>query len=195
MSTPDDDEEAAGKPGAEPSSPAADGEAAALAEAGAEPEAALRAEVTALRERLLRLQAEFDNFRKRQQREREEIHRQAKERLLREIPGVLDNLERALRHAGAPDAPADSLAEGVELVAKQLQEILARFGAEPMNALGAPFDPHRHEAMARVDTAGDPPDGTVVEEYRRGWILDGKVLRPALVAVAKLAGDEGDSGG
>jgi molecular chaperone GrpE len=63
-----------------------------------------------------------------------------------------------------------------------------------MEALGGTFDPHLHEAMARVDTAGDPPDGTIVEVYRRGWLLDGKVLRPALVAVAKTAGDEAESG-
>lgn len=154
----------------------------------------LRGELAALRDRNLRLQAEFDNYRKRQQREREEIHRQAKERLLQEVPGVLDNLERALRHAGTPEAAPESLAQGVELVARQLQEILARFGVEPMNALGAIFDPHRHEAMARVPTAGDPPDGTVVEEFRRGWLIDGKVLRPALVAVATVA-DEGGAPG
>jgi molecular chaperone GrpE len=155
---------------------------------------ALRAELAALRDRHLRLQAEFDNFRKRQQREREDAHRQAKERLLRELPDVLDNLERAQRHSGAADAAPESLAQGVELVSRQLREILGRFGAEPMTALGAPFDPHRHEAMSRVPTAGDPPDGTVVEEMRRGWLLDGRVLRPALVAVATLPDEEGDAG-
>lgn len=154
----------------------------------------LRQEAAALRDRHLRLQAEFDNFRKRQQREREEVHRQAKERLLRELPGILDNLERALRHSADADAAPESLAQGVELVARQIQELLARFGAEPIAALGAVFDPHLHEAMSRVETAGDPADGTVVEEYRRGWLLDGKVLRPALVAVAKLAGEEAEPG-
>jgi molecular chaperone GrpE len=78
------------------------------------------------------------------------------------------------------------------LVCKQLQEVLTRFGAEPICALGAMFDPRLHEAMARVVTSGDPPDGTVVEEYRRGYLLDGKVLRPALVAVAKLADEEAE---
>ena len=90
-------------------------------------------------------------------------------------------------HAGAAGAAPETLAKGVELVCKQLQEVLTRFGAEPILALGAMFDPRLHEAMARVETAGDPPDGTVIEEYRRGYLLDGKVLRPALVAVAKLA--------
>lgn len=155
---------------------------------------ALRAELAALRDRHLRLQAEFENFRKRQQRDREEVHRHAKERLLREIPGVIDNLERALKHAGTPEATQESLAQGIDLVARQLHEILARFGAEPMKALGGAFDPHLHEAMARVPTAGEPPDGTVVEEFRRGWLIDGKVLRPALVAVAKQADGGGEPG-
>lgn len=155
--------------------------------------ARLRTEIAALQDRNLRLQAEFENYRKRQQREREEGHRQARERILREIPGVLDNLDRALRHAGAADAAPETLTQGVELVARQLQEILTRFGAQPIRALGAAFDPHLHEAMARVETAGDPPDGTVVEEYRPGWTIDGKVLRPALVAVAKLAAEEGET--
>lgn len=153
----------------------------------------LRAELAAIQERHLRLQAEFENFRKRQQRDREELNRRAKERVLGELPGIVDNLERALRHAGAADAAPGSLAQGVELVCKQLQDVLTRFGAEPISALGAMFDPRLHEAMARIETAGDPPDGTVIEEYRRGYLLDGKVLRPALVAVAKLAVEEAET--
>jgi len=150
----------------------------------------LRADLAAFQERHLRLQAEFENYRKRQQRERDELNRQAKERVLGELPGIVDNLERALQHAGVAGAAPETLAQGVELVCKQLQEVLTRFGAEPISALGAMFDPRLHEAMARVETAGDPPDGTVIEEYRRGYLLDGKVLRPALVAVAKLADEE-----
>ena len=150
----------------------------------------LRADLAASQDRHLRLQAEFENFRKRQQRDREEFNRQAKERVLAELPGIVDNLERALQHAGVAGAAPETLAQGVELVCKQLQEVLTRFGVEPISALGALFDPRLHEAMARVETAGDPPDGTVIEEYRRGYLLDGKVLRPALVAVAKLSDEE-----
>lgn len=193
MSTRDDGKAGRVVPAPDPGAGSEGAKADPAAAAPSEAEA-LRAEVAALRDRHLRLQAEFDNYRKRQQRDREDAHRQAKERLLRELPDVLDNLERAQRHAGAPDAAPESLAQGVELVSRQLREILARFGAEPMTTLGAPFDPHRHEAMARVPTAGDPPDGTVVEELRRGWLLDGRVLRPALVAVAKLPEQEGDAG-
>ena len=152
----------------------------------------LRAEFATFQERHLRLQAEFENYRKRQQRDREELNRKAKERVLAELPAIVDNLERALRHASAAGAAPGTLSEGVELVCRQLQEVLTRFGVEPIAALGAMFDPRLHEAMARVETAGDPPDGTVIEEYRRGYLLDGKVLRPALVAVAKLADEEAE---
>ena len=193
MSTCEDED--AGRERAVPVHGAATGSPAAAADAeGPCGPDELHAELAALRDRHLRLQAEFDNCRKRQQREREETHRQLKERLLREIPGVLDNLERALRHAGGPEATPESLTQGIDLVARQIQEILARFGAEPMSALGESFDPHLHEAMARVPTAGDPPDGTVVEEFRRGWLIDGKVLRPALVAVATQSDEGGDPG-
>jgi len=153
----------------------------------------LRVALAASQERQLRLQAEFENYRKRQQRDREEFNRQAKERILAELPGIVDNLERALRHAGATGAAPETLAQGVELVCKQLQEVLTRFGVEPIAALGATFDPHLHEAMARIETDGEPPDGAVIEEYRRGYLLDGKVLRPALVAVAKLADEDAEA--
>lgn len=162
-------------------------DAAAAADAGGDVAGQVHADLAACQERHLRLQAEFENYRKRQRRDREELNRQAKERILGELPGIVDNLERALKHAGAAGAAPETLSQGVELVCKQLQEVLTRHGAEPISALGAVFDPRLHEAMARVETAGDPPDGTVIEEYRRGYLLDGKVLRPALVAVAKLA--------
>ncbi|MHB8836670.1 MAG: nucleotide exchange factor GrpE [Candidatus Methylomirabilia bacterium] len=167
-------------------------DASAGGDSGGDDAERLRADLAAVQERHLRLQAEFENYRKRQQRDREELNRQAKERVLGELPGIVDNLERALQHAAAAGAAPETLAQGVELVCRQLQEVLTRFGAEPIAALGALFDPHLHEAMARVETNGDPPDGTVIEEYRRGYMLDGKVLRPALVAVAKLANEEAD---
>jgi len=183
--TPDNLPEACA-PGAEPDAPADE-------DASGEEAGRLRAEIAAVQDRHLRLQAEFENYRKRQQRDREELNRLAKERVLAELPGIVDNLERALQHAGTAGAAPETLAQGVELVCKQLQEVLTRFGAEPIGALGSLFDPRLHEAMARVETAGDPPDGTVVEEYRRGYLLDGKVLRPALVAVAKLADEDAEN--
>jgi molecular chaperone GrpE len=172
--------------------PAAELPAPVAAPEAALEEERLQKELAALQDRHLRLQAEFENFRKRQQRDREEANRLAKERILVEVAGVLDNLERALGHASSAEAPPESLTQGVELVVRQIREVLARFGAVPIAARGEPFDPRLHEAMARVDTSGDPPDGTVVEEYRRGYLLDGKVLRPAMVAVAKQIDEDGD---
>jgi molecular chaperone GrpE len=179
------------RPAAEP--PREEAGLPAVAEGEGEAER-LRGELAALQDRCLRLQAEFENYRKRQQREREEAHRHTKERVLRELLPVVDNLERAIRHAGGEPAP-ETLQQGVELVHKQVVDVMTRFGVEAMPALGTPFDPHRHEAMARVDTSGDPADGTVVEEYQRGYLLDGRVLRPALVAVAKLVGEDGEREG
>lgn len=149
-----------------------------------------RTEVAGLQDHLRRLQAEFENYKKRLQREREDVHRQAKERILKELPSVVDNLERAAQHGGGPEGGGEAIVQGVELVLKQLMDIFARYGVTPLTARGAVFDPHLHEAMSRIPTSGDPPDGTVVEEYRRGYLLDGKVLRPALVGVAKLVEEE-----
>lgn len=150
-------------------------------------------EAESLRDSLLRLQAEFENFKKRQTRDKEEIRRNANERLLEEMLPVLDNLERAVEHGG-DQADAAKILEGVLMVTKQFRERIAQFGVEPIEALGEVFDPHVHEAMSRVDTDGDPPDGTVVEVYQRGYLLNGRVLRPAMVGVAKIVdgGTEGE---
>lgn len=136
------------------------------------------------RDNLLRLQAEFENYKKRLNREREEQRRNSRERVLKEFLPVLDNLERAVLHGDADEA--DKVFEGVELVLKQFREVLERFGVGAIEAEGREFDPHVHDAMSRVETEGDPPDGTVVEVYQKGYLLDGRVLRPAMVSVAKL---------
>lgn len=153
--------------------------------------AGVKEEVASYLDRLARLQAEFENYKKRQKREREEKQRSAKESILKELLPVLDNLERAVHHRDQ-DADPEVLSQGVELVLKQFRDVLARFGVEPNPALGQVFDPHLHEAMSRMETKGDPPDGTVVEEYQKGYLLDGKVLRPALVGVAKAAAGGGE---
>jgi len=189
----DEDEPAPSTTPPELSQPGDEPDASAADDSSGDEVGQLRSDLAACQERHLRLQAEFENYRKRQQRDRGELNRQAKERVLSELPGIVDNLERALQHANVDGAAPETLAQGVELVCKQLQEVLTRFGAEPISALGAVFDPRLHEAMARVETSGDPPDGTVIEEYRRGYLLDGKVLRPALVSVAKLADEEAES--
>lgn len=139
-------------------------------------------EADAERERVLRLAAEFDNARKRALRERDEHVRRANEALLRELLPVLDNFDRALGAARAEPGAAAVVA-GIELIQRELLRVLERFGAVPFDSVGQPFDPERHEAVARVP-AGDRPEMTVVDETARGWLLHGRVLRPAGVTVA-----------
>jgi molecular chaperone GrpE len=143
-----------------------------------------RREVEDLRERLLRLQAEFENYKKRQSRERGDQRRNVHIGVLKEFLPILDNLERAVEHGDVSDP--GKIVEGVQLVLKQLKESFTQFGVTRMESRGEMFDPHVHEAMSRVETDGDPPDGTVVEVYQEGYLLDGRILRPAMVGVAKI---------
>jgi len=149
-----------------------------------------RQEAEEWRERLLRLQAEFENFKKRQSRERGEQRRNAHIGILKEFLPILDNLERAVEHGDVSDP--GKIVEGVQLVLKQLRENFTQFGVTLMESRGEMFDPHVHEAMSRVETDGDPPDGTVVEVYQEGYLLDGKILRPAMVGVAKIVDEVGE---
>ncbi|MFC1657114.1 nucleotide exchange factor GrpE [Candidatus Moduliflexota bacterium] len=142
-------------------------------------------EAALYRENLLRLQAEFENYKKRQVRERDEHRKYANDKVLTAFLPVLDNLERAVGHAGE-EAASGKLLEGVQLVLKQFREAFSQYGVDPIEAEGVPFDPHVHEAMSRVETEGDPPDGTIVEVYQKGYLLHGRVLRPAMVGVAKI---------
>ncbi len=130
-------------------------------------------------DRLLRSAADLDNFRKRVAKEREDAARHAAGPVVKDLIPAVDNLERAL--AAAP--PNDPLADGVRMVLKQVEEALARHGVEPRNALGEPFDPAVHEALATVPGAGAAP-GTVVAQHGRAWLHHGRLLRPAMVAVA-----------
>jgi len=143
-------------------------------------------EVEAQQDRYVRAVAEFDNARKRSAREREEYTRYANESLLRDILPVLDNLDRALQ--AARSEPATSLTTGVELIQRELLRILEKFGLTAFTSVGQPFDPERHEAIARVPST-DLPDMTVAGETARGYLLHGRVLRPAMVTVA-VAPDE-----
>src|SRR5215813_2809901 len=134
------------------------------------------------RERYLRAAAEFDNARKRAAREREDYTRYANESLLRELLPVLDNFDRALQAARGEPA-AEAVTAGVELIQRELLRVLEKFGATPFVSVGQPFDPERHEAVARVPAQGQA-EGTVVNETARGYMLNGRVLRPAMVTVA-----------
>jgi molecular chaperone GrpE len=143
---------------------------------------AMRQERDDLQDRLLRTAAEFDNYRKRTERERRELTDAVSADLIRDLLPVADDLERAL--AAASDSPDPSLRSGVELTHRQFLEVLRRRGAEPFESLGQPFDPAWHEALAS-EPAGDRPDGQITEVIRTGYRLGSRLLRPALVKVAK----------
>ncbi|MBI2080139.1 MAG: nucleotide exchange factor GrpE [candidate division NC10 bacterium] len=142
-------------------------------------------ELARLNDRHLRLAAEFENFKKRVARDRAEVIRTANEDLLLELLPVLDNLERALAAARKTDS-TEALAEGVDLVLRLFQGVLERAGVKPIDSVGHAFDPAVHQAVAVVESP-DAPDQTVVEEVQRGYWLHAKVLRPAMVKVAKAA--------
>jgi len=134
-------------------------------------------------ERFVRQVAELENFKKRTHREKDEAIRFANEYLIKDLLPVIDNLERAVSHAqgGGNGKP---LVEGVEMVLKGLLDILGKSGVVPISAMGQPFDPGKHEAMAQVESS-EYPQNTVVEEHHKGYLLYDRLLRPALVSVAK----------
>lgn len=148
-----------------------------------------------LLDRTLRLQADFDNFRRRTREEVAELRRTAAADLIRELLPALDNLDRALAAAEAEGDPG-ALRQGVALTRDQLFVALAGAGLEPVPAVGQSFDPNLHEALEREGPpeapgeAGRPAELEVVEEYRRGYLVRGKLLRPSLVKVASK-GTEG----
>jgi molecular chaperone GrpE len=152
-------------------------------------------EAAAAQERYLRTLADFDNFRRRVARERDDGRRAAQEELLREILPALDNFDRAL--AAAPAGGADDAGgfrAGVELIHRDFLNALERLGVRPFSAVGEPFDPQRHEAVARVEQA-DVADHTVVGEAQRGYLFRDRVLRPArvIVAVEPAESDAGEA--
>ena len=136
-----------------------------------------------LRDRLLRTTAEFDNFRKRVDRDRREMADRAAESLLLDLLPVVDDLERALA-VEATGEGAEAYRRGVELIHKQLTELLARRGVKVLDALGADFDPHLHQAVASEQADGHR-DGEVVAVLRTGYLLNDRLLRPAMVKVAQ----------
>ena len=142
----------------------------------------LKTERDNLQDRLLRTAAEFDNYRKRVDRERREQSESAAAGLLVEILPVVDNLERALQAPSGPEAAG--YRAGVELILRQLIDMLRKRGVTPIEALGADFDPRFHQAVSQ-DTSDAHRDGEVMEELQRGYMLGERLLRPAMVKVAK----------
>ena len=148
-----------------------------------------RQEAAAAAERVLRLQAEFENYKKRIQKEHADALRFALAPLVTEVAAIMDNLERAVEHVRKE--PGDGVApllEGVEMVVRQMREALGRFGVRRIEAVGKPFDPALHEAINVVETQ-DAPENQVLEEYQAGYLLHDRVVRPARVCVSKRAAE------
>jgi molecular chaperone GrpE len=134
-----------------------------------------------LRQTLLRRQADFDNYRKRIEKERSEDSRRATARVIEGLIPVLDGFEHAL--AAHREAEYENYRKGFELIYKQLLDNVSRLGAERVEPTGKMFDPHLHQAMDRTETA-DYEDGTILQVFQPGYLFHGRVLRPALVRVA-----------
>jgi molecular chaperone GrpE len=141
-----------------------------------------QAEATKLREQLLRTAADFDNFRKRTRRDLEDAQRKSTERALLELLPVSDNLERAVQ-AAQQGGDVASVVEGISMVLRFFEDALGRLGVERVSSLGQAFDPSVHEAVQQIESDENP--GTVVTEMTPGYRMNGKLLRPAMVAVAR----------
>jgi molecular chaperone GrpE len=149
----------------------------------------LLAELQEINAKYLRLYAEFENYKKRVSKDKEELIKYGNENLLYEILPFIDHLEMALKHAS--NEVSSGLVQGVEITLRDLRKTLEKFGLTAIEADGKPFDPVVHHAMSQVER-NDTEDNTVVEEFRRGYMLRDKVLRPALVAVSKKTVKSGE---
>ena len=149
----------------------------------------------ALTRDLQRLAADFANYRKRNEAERVDFVKYAKADLIRKLLDVLDGYDRALETTPA-DAEGQPWLEGLRLVERKLRQLLESEGLQPLDAVGQPFDPYQHEAVAHVSS--HEPEGTIVNEYQKGYRLHDRLIRPALVTVSRgpdlPAGDLGDQG-
>lgn len=144
----------------------------------------LRDEAKAANDKYLRLYAEFDNFKRRAARDREDLQKFAVEGLVCDLLSVADHLEMAIKHSKQGEGDAlDSLVKGVELTLKELERVLEKHGVSAITAVGEPFDPEVHHAMTRMATTA-VAENCVAEEFRRGYRLRDKVIRPSMVAVA-----------
>jgi len=148
-----------------------------------DPETQLKAERDDLYDRLLRKQAEFDNYKKRVERERSDFAQFASAELMRELLNAMDSFDRAIHTVNSDSAANDNTLRGLDLIYKQFQDTLARFGLKAIEAKGQVFDPNLHQAVSTIPT-DDVPDNTVVDELRKGYTLNGRLLRAAMVSVA-----------
>jgi len=144
--------------------------------------AKLRAEKEDLNQRLLRLQADYDNFRRRSRQEKEDFAKYASSRLLEQLLPVVDNFQRALEVSSSND-DYEALTKGVDMIHRQFAQVLEQEGLQAIEAVGQPFNPELHQAIMQVESE-EYEEGVVVEEVQKGYKLKDKVLRPAMVKVS-----------
>jgi molecular chaperone GrpE len=145
---------------------------------------AIESEKTEIYDRMLRIAADFDNWKKRTRKDQADGEMQAKESVLRDFLEIVDSLERATSvWADGKEIDAKSVRDGVELVLRQFRSKLERYDVKPMEATGVPFDPRMHEAVSQIPSATVTP-GLVLHELQKGYLIGEKLLRPAMVVVA-----------
>lgn len=135
-------------------------------------------------DRMLRVAAEFENYKKRAERERSESVKYANEPFMKALLPVLDNLERALEHAKKDKTDPQALIGGIEMVLKEFNSAMDRFGVKPIDASGKKFDPQHHEAVM-VETNNELEDNTIITQLQKGYSFEDRLLRPAMVIVSK----------
>ena len=148
--------------------------------------AAAEAKASENHDRMLRMAAELDNYKKRAARELDDIKKYATENLIRQLLTVVDNLERAIASAASENESGQSLVDGVALTLAEIKKILEKHYVSPIQALGEPFDPTFHQAMSQEESPDQPPN-TVVQEFQKGYLIHERLLRPAMVVVSKAA--------
>ena len=145
---------------------------------------AIEGEKAEIYDRMLRIAADFDNWKKRARRDQVDGEMQAKESVLRDLLEIVDSLERAtVLWADGKETDAKSVRDGIELVLRQFRSKLERYDVKPMDAAGVPFDPRMHEAVSQVPSATVTP-GSVLHELQKGYLIGERLLRPAMVVVA-----------
>ncbi|MBI2607084.1 MAG: nucleotide exchange factor GrpE [Deltaproteobacteria bacterium] len=145
---------------------------------------ALQKELEAEKKKYLYLYAEFENYKKRAIRERSELVKFGNENLIRELLHIVDNLARAIDHAKSdPKGNFDAMVAGIEMVNRQFKDSLKKFGVEAIAAEGQKFDPEKHEAVAQEPVEEESEIGKVLFEHQKGYLLNGRLLRPAKVVV------------
>ena len=145
-------------------------------------------ELRTSQDKYLRLAAEFDNYKRRSQRDQSDAIKFANEKLIKDLLPTLDNLERAIQ-SGQEQNTTGALLEGIILTHKQFLETLTKIGVQQISSVGEPFDPTKHQAVAQVESSEAQPN-TVIEEFQKGYFLHERIIRPAMVTVAKQPSDQ-----